>query len=196
MKLWNVLTSLFFAAVLSTAVSAQTFEVDPNHTQIVFSVSHLSLSEVEGRFNDFDGTLEWDHATPANSKLSFDIDVASVDTGNKMRDDHLRTDDFFGVEKNPKIVFESTKVERLAEDRYTITGDLTLGGVTKNISFPATIRGPVEAKGEGELSMGVHANFTVNRIDYNIGHNFQGGSDKVIGHDVYLRISGQAHEKK
>ncbi len=179
---------------LSGLAGAQTFVVDKAHTQIVFSVTHLSLNEVEGRFNDFDGKVVWNEADPAKSQLNFTIQAKSVDTANTKLDDHLRSDDFFNVEKHPTITFKSTKIEKLNEERYNLTGDLTISGVTKSISFPATIRGPVDAKGQGKKSLGVQANFKVNRIDFKVGDTWQGGSDKVIGHDVFVRISGQAHQ--
>ena len=157
-------------------------------------MTHLQLSEVEGRFNDFSGKFDWNADNPASSSLTFTAQTDRVNTDNAKRDSHLKTDDFFAADKYPELKFESTKIEKLSGERYNVTGNLTAHGVTKKISVPATIKGPVDLFGDGKQSLGFRATFKINRIDYGIGAGWKGGSDKVVGHDVFITVQGEAHE--
>ena len=112
------------------------------------------------------------------------------------RDGHLKSPDFFDTAKYPTLTFETTSVEALSGNKYALTGDLTMHGVTKRITVPATIRGPVDAMGNGSLSLGFSTTFKVNRIEYGVGAGWKGGSDKVVGHDVFVSIKGEAHQGK
>ena len=193
-KVLSVLTALTLMGFIANPVAAKEYEVDSAHSKIGFSVTHLQLSEVEGRFNDFSGKFDWNADKPASSSLSFTAKTNSVNTDNAKRDSHLKTDDFFAADKYPELKFESTKIEKLSGERYNVTGNLTAHGVTKKISVPATIKGPVDLFGDGKQSLGFRATFKINRIDYGIGAGWKGGSDKVVGHDVFITVQGEAHE--
>ena len=191
-------TVMLGAALLAQPLLAQpkTYEVDGAHSRVGFSVTHLQLSEVEGRFGDYQGTINWDAEKPANSKIKFTVKADSIDTDNDRRDGHLKSPDFFDTAKYPTLTFEITSVEALSGNKYALTGDLTMHGVTKRITVPATIRGPVDAMGNGSLSLGFSTTFKVNRIEYGVGAGWKGGSDKVVGHDVFVSIKGEAHQGK
>ena len=186
------------AALLAQPILAQpkTYDVDGAHSRVGFSVTHLQLSEVEGRFGNYQGTINWDADKPANSKIKFTVKADSIDTGNDQRDGHLKSPDFFDTAKYPTLTFETTSVEPLSGNRYALTGDLTMHGVTKRVTVPATIKGPVDAMGQGNLSLGFSTSFKVNRIDYGVGSGWKGGSDKIVGHDVFVSIKGEAHQGK
>ena len=191
-------TVMLGAALLAQPLLAQpkTYEVDGAHSRVGFSVTHLQLSEVEGRFGDYQGTINWDAEKPANSKIKFTVKADSIDTDNDRRDGHLKSPDFFDTAKYPTLTFEITSVEALSGNKYALPGDLTMHGVTKRITVPATIRGPVDAMGNGSLSLGFSTTFKVNRIEYGVGAGWKGGSDKVVGHDVFVSIKGEAHQGK
>lgn len=112
--------------------------IDPAHTQIEFSVRHMGLSTVRGRFNAFEGSVEASDAGRPNA-ITVDIHTASIDTNNRDRDAHLRSADFFDAEANPTITFRSTTITPKGGERFTITGDLTMHGVTHRIDLDAEI---------------------------------------------------------
>jgi polyisoprenoid-binding protein YceI len=119
-----------------------TWTIDPSHTQIEFSVRHMGLSTVRGRFGRFEGTVATDdRGAPAS--VSVDIETASIDTSSKDRDAHLRSPDFFDAEAHPTISFRSRDVRSLGGDRYEVTGDLTMHGVTRPIALEAEVGAPV-----------------------------------------------------
>lgn len=181
---------------LATAATAEKYKVDTAHSTVGFSVTHLQLSEVDGRFKDFTGELNWDTKTPAKSTVSFTVQARSITTDNDKRDEHLRGADFFDVEKFPTLSFKSTKVAALGEDRYSITGDLTAHGVTRPVTISANIKGPIDAFKDGDLSLGFRTTFKINRMDYKIGDGWKGGSDSVVSHDVFVTLKGEAHQVK
>lgn len=119
------------------------YEFDAAHSQIEFSVKHMMVSTVKGRFNKFSGDIDIDEQNPAASLVDISIDVASIDTGQEGRDNHLRSPDFFDVAKFPTLTFKSVKVEAKGDNRYHVTGDLTIHGVTKPHTLEVTREGPI-----------------------------------------------------
>lgn len=156
---------------------ADTYKVDPVHSSIVFRIGHLKVSNVTGRFNGATGTVEYDPAAP--EKTSFDVKVASkdVDTANTTRDTHLRSADFFDVEKYPTIGFKSNNVKSAGEDTFEVTGDLTLHGVTKPITITLKHTG-TGADAQGVARSGFATEFTINRTDYGMKSSM-GVADEV-----------------
>lgn len=195
-RLSSLLTATFLTFLLTGPSLAKPFEVDGAHSSVHFTVTHLQLSEVEGRFNDFKGTVDWNQDKPAASKIQFTVDVDSVDTGNAKRDEHLQSADFFDAEKFKTMSFKSTSVSKLSGTKYKLVGDLTIHGVTKSITTSADIKGPVDPFGDGNMSLGFKTDFKINRIDYGVGSGWKGGSDKIVGHEVFISIKGEAHEPK
>jgi polyisoprenoid-binding protein YceI len=149
---------LFGFGVVVGARAAESYKIDPAHTSVGFTIAHLVISEVNGRFDDVTGTITAD--SNALVAASATIQVKSIDTAIKKRDDHLRSPDFFDAEKFPTITFESTKVEK-----NQITGNFTMHGITKEIQFPVVLKGPIKDPWGG-TRIAVTAETTINRTDY------------------------------
>ena len=122
------------------ATPVRTFAIDKTHSEAIFQVRHL-VTKVRGRFTDLGGAVSFDEAAPERSAVAFTIQAASIDTGTPDRDAHLRSEDFFHVEKYPTITFVSTGITASGGNDYAVTGDLTMRGVTKRITLPVTYLG-------------------------------------------------------
>jgi len=159
----------FIFLVFSTFSSSQAavYKIDPDHSSITFKVKHLTISTVTGKFSKFSGQFEFDEKKPSDSKVEVTIDPASVDTGVKGRDDHLRSDAFFEVETYPTAVFKSTKVSGFSNGDFTIEGNLTLHGVTKPVVLKANYEGSI-ADDQGQMHAAFSAETEINRQDYGI----------------------------
>lgn len=161
------------------------YSFDKAHSAIGFRVRHMGLADVPGYFKDFKGTINYDAKDITKSSVEFTAMMTSVDTRNEGRDKHLRTADFFDVEKFPEMTFKSTKVEKKGKN-LMITGDLTMRGVTKSITFPFTVAGFLPDQRSGGMKMGAYAETTINRRDFgvNYGTNLPNGtqmlSDNVV----------------
>lgn len=163
------LTERFKAAGAAQTGESGTYNFDKAHSFIGFKVKHMGLIEVPGFFRDFIGSVSYDAANPARSSVEFTAKATSVDTGVAGRDNHLRQADFFEVEKYPDITFKSTKVEKSGSG-WTVTGDFTMKGVTKSITFPFNISGFLPADQRSGGKMGVTAETVINRRDYNVNY--------------------------
>lgn len=173
-------------------IPAGTYAIDPAHSVIGFSIRHFELSWVQGRFKDFTGTITVDDKDMTKSSVMFTAKIASVDTGIGKRDDHLRTADFFEVEKYPELTFKSTKIERKSATDYVAHGDLTIKGVTKQVALPFTLSGAIKDQ-RGGSKIGVDAHTTINRLDFGVGQNAPlpaGGA--AIANEVRIEISLEA----
>ena len=140
--------------------------LDKAHTNVRFSVAHLVVSDVDGSFKSFDGSMTSAKPDFSDAAINFTADVNSINTDNEMRDKHFKSDDFFNAEKFPQIKFVSKSFQSLGDNKYKLTGDLTIRDVTKTVSFDVVYGGTVTVMG------GTHAGFkaktTVNRFDYNL----------------------------
>jgi polyisoprenoid-binding protein YceI len=186
--------ALFAALVASPALAGETFVVDPPHSEAVFQVRHF-VTKVRGRFNDFTGTINVDRANPTASSVELKIATASLDTGHPGRDKHLRSADFFDVEKFPEITFRSTQIVPRGQDRYDVTGTFTMHGVTREITVPVSFLGFM-GSGPTEKA-GFSAEFTLNRKDYGIVWNRTldaGGT--VLGDEVFVSVNIEANPPK
>ncbi len=143
------------------------YNFDKAHSFIGFRVNHNGLIEVPGFFRDFTGAITYDAKDVTKSSVTFTAKVTSVDTGVQGRDNHLRTPDFFEVEKFPELSFKSTKVEKKGKN-WMVTGDLMMKGVTKSISFPFNIAGFLPANERNGGRMGVAAETVINRRDFGV----------------------------
>lgn len=144
--------------------------IDPAHSQATFSVRHLMITTVKGQFKIISGQLHIDEQNPANSWVEAEADVASIDTRDAKRDAHLRSPDFFEAEKYPKIIFKSTKVERVSGEEFKVTGDLTMHGVTKQVTFDGEYTGQIKDTW-GNLRAGLNAKTTINRKEFGLNWN-------------------------
>jgi polyisoprenoid-binding protein YceI len=159
-KLFSVAAVAALTALAALPSRADTFAVDPGHSEVSFQIRHL-VSQVRGRFNDFSGTVQLDAKNLAASSVDFHIKVTSIDTNVADRDKHLRSADFFDVAKFPEITFTSESIAAAGKDKYNVTGSLTMHGVTKKVTLPVTLGGQVKDpwgntragfEGKGEIS--------------------------------------------
>jgi polyisoprenoid-binding protein YceI len=161
-----------------------TYTVDPAHTRIGFVARHAMVTKVRGSFDEFAGTAVLDGANPANSRVEVTIEAASIDTRNAQRDEHLRGNDFLAMQEYPKITFASTGVRPVGETTFEVTGDLTIKGVTNEITIPFEFEGAAKDP-FGNQRVGFEGSVTINRKDYGVTWNaaLEGGgvlvSDKV-----------------
>src|SRR3954465_1372114 len=147
----------------ATIVPAGTWTVDPAHSSVGFSVKHLGIATVRGKFEDFEGTLvigEGDETAKAYGN----VQGVSINTNDAGRDEHLRSADFFGVEQNPELRFESTPVTQIAEDTFDIVGELTMNGITKTVKLQAEVEG-TETDPWGNERVGLEVRGQLNRGD-------------------------------
>lgn len=166
--------------------------LDTAHTHVGFSVKHLMISTVRGRFTAFTGQLDLDETDFTKSAFSGEIDVASVDTGNADRDDHLRTNDFFDVPNHPKMLFRSTRIERKGDDEYVVHGELTLRGVTLPVALDVEYGG-VSKSPYGQTVTGFSAKTTINRKDFGVNFNALLETGGVaVGDKVKLELDVEA----
>lgn len=166
--------------------------LDTAHTHIGFSVKHMMVSTVRGQFRTYTGTLELDADDFTRSSFSGEIDVASVDTGNADRDNHLRTNDFFDVPNHPKMLFKSTRIARKDDVNYVVYGDLTLRGVTREVALDVEYNG-VSKSPYGQTLTGFCARGTINRKDFGVSFNALLETGGVaVGDKVKLELEVEA----
>jgi polyisoprenoid-binding protein YceI len=184
------------AMAFSGIASADTWKSDLAHSQVQFTVIHMLVSEVTGRFNEFDATLTQVSPDFAGSTLEATIKTASVNTENEMRDKHLRSDDFFNAEKFPLITFRSTSFEKTGEKTYTITGNLTIRDVTKRVVLDAKYTGQV-TDSYGIVRTGFKATTTIKRSDFGVKWNkaIEAGG-VVVSDDVGITLLMELMKQK
>ncbi len=180
------------ATATQTATGVTTWKIDPAHTQVEFAVKHMMITTVKGRFSDVTGEIQHnDAATFPNSKVTIEINVASIDTREPQRDQHLRSADFFDVDKYPKITFRSTKIDGAVEG-FKLTGDLTIHGVTRPLTLDVTYEGRGKDPWGGER-IGFSGTGKIKRGDFGLTWNAAletGGF--LVGDDVKLSVDIEA----
>lgn len=187
------------AALLLTAgsvVGQTTWEVDKVHTNVMFTVSHMVVAEVTGNFTDFNANITNTKADYSDAKAEMIIKVASINTDNEKRDAHLKSEDFFAVEKFPEITFKSKSFKKTGENTYKITGDFTMRGVTKTIELDAKFKGEINDPW-GNTKSGWKVTGSVDRFDYGVNWNkaIEAGN-LVVGKTVDITINAEFTKKK
>lgn len=147
-----------------------TYAIDPSHSRLGFMARHAMVTKVRGSFTDMEGTGTFDADQPTNSQFAVTIQASSIDTSNADRDEHLRGNDFFDMANFPTINFNTTEVAPAGEGEYSVTGDLTIKGVTKPITFPLEVVGP-ETDPFGNVRIGLEGSTVVNRKDWDLNWN-------------------------
>ena len=171
-----------------------TWKLDSAHTQISFSAKHMMVTTVRGTFHDVEGTVELDETDPTRSHGEFRVRAASVDTNFAARDAHLRSPDFFDIERYPDITFVSTKIRQTGDDEFAVTGDLTIRDMTRPITFKVELDGIVPGM-RGGRHAGLSATTKLARDDWGLNWNValeQGGW--LVGKDIKLEIAIAADE--
>ena len=193
MRRITALTALALALAAGTVSAQETFTIDTVHSNVSFRVRHL-IAKTGGEFNAFSGTIVADFANLPASSVEFVIDAASIDTRNEDRDQHLRSADFFDVEKFPQITFKSSKITKISDSTYAVAGTLTMRGVSKEVTLEVEHLGQMEAM--GGIRNGFDLSTTLNRKDFGIIWNRAldaGGF--LLGDEVEIEINISAVKK-
>jgi polyisoprenoid-binding protein YceI len=190
-----ILVSVF--SLWQIVIFAQTkWNVDFAHSSIKFTVTHLVISEVDGSFKSYTGSVTSTSPDFNDAVIDFTIDVNSISTDNDMRDKHLKSPDFFDAEKFPQISFKSASFKKVAGNKYELDGDLTMHGITKPVKFDVTYGGTVKDP-YGNTKAGFKATTTINRFDYNLKWNAlteAGGA--VVSQDVVINVKMELGQAK
>lgn len=180
--------SLLLVAVLFsvTSFAQSTWTVDPMHSFLNFSVKHLGISFVDGKFDQYEGTYTRTKEDLSDGVFNFTIKTNSINTGVEMRDNHLRSGDFFDVEKYPTLTFESKSIKKVKGQHYQLDGFITIKGIKKPISFDLNYGGSLKDDGNGNERIGFQAKTTLNRFDFDIAYDPTG---QAIAQDIALIIN-------
>jgi polyisoprenoid-binding protein YceI len=180
------------SALLLTGVSAfaqsSSWTIDPNHSQVNFQIRHMGVSNVRGSISGVTGTVVWDAQEPSKSSVEATITTKTVTTNNDKRDAHLKSPDFFNVEKFPTMTFKSTSVTGTS-GKLQVIGDLTLGGVTKSVTLDVDGPSAPQKDQKGKLVTGFSISGTLKRSDFNFGQKF---TLPVLGDEVRFTIDSEA----
>lgn len=177
------------STVATPQAATTTWNIDPIHSAAEFKVKHMMISNVKGQFTGVSGVLSLDEANVTNSHVEATIDAASINTRDAQRDGHLKSPDFFDVEKFPTLSFKSTRVEKTGDSELAVSGDLNIHGVTRKVVF--TVEGPTPATKDpwGNTRVGLSATTKINRKDFGLTWNAAletGGI--LVGDDVTLTL--------
>jgi polyisoprenoid-binding protein YceI len=187
---------LLLIALAATSAAAE-WNVDPMHSQAGFAVKHMMVSTVHGSFNGLKGKVIYDPAHPNASKADLTIDATTLDTRNDMRDKDLKSENFFDVAKFPTITFVSTKAEPAGEGKLKVTGDMTIHGVTKEVTWLVDGPGGTVKDPKGNLHTGATAATTINRKDFGLTWNKTlDGGGVMVSDAVDLTVEVELVEKK
>lgn len=185
-----------FVSLFAAAAMAAPYEMDPAHSEIGFSVKHLMISNVKGKFDKFTGVFDYDAKKNQLKDVHVSIDTASINTANGKRDEHLRSGDFFDVTKFPKITFKASKIDGVAAPGKTfkVTGDLTIRDKTKKVTLDFTNNGEMEFMGVKKVAF--TAVGQIKRSDFGLTWNkaLESGG-VVVGDDVGIHLEGEADQK-
>ena len=179
-------------ATTTTAPVTVTWKLDPAHSSAEFKVKHMMISNVKGTFSGLSGTLTEDTADPARSRIEASVDISTINTGDAQRDAHLKSAEFFHHEQHPTMTFQSTKVEKKGEGEYAVTGDLTIHGASKQVTF--AVEGPTAPAKDpwGNTRIGLSASTRINRKDFGLGWNAAletGGF--LVGEEVQITLEAE-----
>lgn len=177
-------------ALFSSTLTAQTsWKVDNAHSNVRFNVSHLVISEVEGSFKKFNGSIETSQPDFNGAKINFAIDVNSINTDNESRDKHLKGDDFFNAGQYPDMIFAGTNFKKISGNKYALYGNLTIRNITKPVKFEVTYGGTAKDP-YGNTKAGFKATTKINRFDYGLKWNSlteAGGA--AVGKEIAIALN-------
>lgn len=183
------LKAFIAALAITTGAMAQTnWKLDNSHSSVKFSVEHLMVSETEGNFKGFDGTLSSKNADFTDAEISFTVDVKTINTDNEMRDKHLQSDDFFNAEKFPQMKFKGTSFKKVSGNKYVLEGDLTIRDITQKVKFDVVYRG-TQKDPYGNTKAGFKATGSIKRLSYGLKWNVMTEATAVVADDVNIVIN-------
>jgi polyisoprenoid-binding protein YceI len=187
MKFLTLIISALFLLTRPAMAQVETYTLDKPHTQVIFFVEHLGFSHSEGKFLDYSGKIILDRAHPENSSVDIVIPTASLNMDDAKWDEHMKSADFFNVEKFPEMTFKSTKVEVLSDNTANVTGDLTLLSVTKPVTLQVTHNKTGQHPMNGKTVSGFSAHGMLKRSDFGMTNGLP-----MVGDDVEIRIEVEA----
>ncbi len=185
----KALAAVAALVIAAPLLAGEDYGVDTAHSSVTFQISHLGLSWIHGRFNEYSGSFSIDSSEPAKSTFAFEIKPETIDTANAKRDAHLKSPDFFNVKQFPMISFKSTAVKAVADGGYEVTGDLSFHGAVKPVTF-TLVGGKAAEFPKGVHRTGYSTMFTIKRSDFGMGK-----MTDAIGDDVYVAISFEGVKK-
>ncbi len=169
--------------------------IDPSHSNVTFGVKHMMVATVRGRLGKLQGEIEFDPKAPAAAKIVATIDASTIDTNDPKRDEHLKSPDFFDVAHYPEITFRSTSVEPKGDDRFTVSGDLTIRGTTKPVRFDAVIEGVAIDQNGGE-HLGAAGTLVIDRTQWGLVWNQPLANGVLVGDKVTIELNLAALDEK
>ncbi|QMW01059.1 YceI family protein [Spirosoma foliorum] len=184
MKKATLLAALLFSSV---GAFAQTWTLDKAHSNLNFTVTHMMLSEVDGKFTNFDVKMTSAKDDFTDAQIDFTADVNSINTNQEKRDGHLKSADFFDAAKYPTLAFKSKSVTKVSGNKYKVTGDLTMHGVTKPVTLDAVLKGPVTNPQNKKTLAGFIVTGEVKRGDFTLGS----APAAVVSDEIAIRASGE-----
>lgn len=183
---------LLFVLLSSSAqmLQAQIWKLDPMHSSVKFTVVHLSVSEVEGKFSRFDGSMQSANPDFTDGQITFKVEVGSINSDSETRDNHLKSDDFLNAAEYPTMTFRSTSFKKLSEKKYSLEGDLTIRDVTRPVTFDVKYGGTV-VDSRGATRAGFVAVTVIDRFDYNLKWNKMVEATAVVGSEVAVKVNAE-----
>ncbi len=188
------ITLIFSILLISVSAFAQDkWHADPYHSKLGFTVTHLGIADVPGHFGDYDVTITSSKEDFSDAVVELTVQVASIDTRVEPRDNHLRSPDFFNVEQYPTMTFKSTAIKKAGKNKYKLTGDLTLHGVTKPVTVEMEYRGTTaNPNAEGAPVAGIQITGNIKRSDFGVGTGFPA---PMISDEVAIKADGEFGKK-
>jgi polyisoprenoid-binding protein YceI len=187
----GVVAVVWLSLTAAGRVDPERFDIDPNHSYVGFTVRHLGVSNVKGKFTRFSGHIMLNETDVTQSVVTMTIEAGSVDTSNERRDNHLRSGDFFEAETYPNLTFVSRRIEQ-TEDGLVLIGDLTIRDVTREVGIPFELVGPVTMQ-SGRKRLGAEGSLRVNRFDYGLQWNRLQEAVQVVGDEVRIELNIEAN---
>lgn len=185
----KLLAGVVGIALLSAFTLAATeWKNDKPHSQLAFTITHLGISEVSGTFNDFEATINATKPDFSDATIELNAKTASIDTRVEQRNTHLKSADFFDVEKFPTLNFKSSSMKKSGKDMYKLAGDLTIHGVTKPVELTLQYKGSVENPMSKKMTAGFQVTGTIKRSDFNLGAGFP---PPMLSDDVRIKADGE-----
>jgi polyisoprenoid-binding protein YceI len=184
------LSALFVLTAFTTVLN--TWKSDPPHSQLGFTVTHLGIADVSGTFNSFDVTVTSSKKDFSDAIFELTAEVGSIDTRVEQRNNHLKSADFFEVEKYPAMTFKSTSIEKAGKDKYKLSGNLTIRDITKPVTMELVYRGTIENPQSKATTAGFQLTGTIKRSDFNVGPKFPA---PMISDEVRIKADGEFIQK-
>ncbi len=185
--------SLLVTAIIISFASFAQWKVDPYHSQLGFTVTHLGIADVPGHFGKFDVIINAEKEDFSDAVVEMTAEISSIDTRVTPRDNHLKSADFFDAEKFPSMQFKSTSIKKTGKDKYELQGNLTLRGVTKPVTVEMIHRGTIEKpNSKGAKVAGIQITGKIKRSDFGVGENFKA---PMISDEVWIKADGEFGKK-